>query len=211
MPGQLKICSRMTAPLSSCGSVRPISVTSGISVLRKAWCQITRPRRHALGPRRADVVLADDFLHVRANEPAIVRQAAVGEADDRQERVLEDVPRLARRRERSRSCRSSCRTAAASRASNRTSSCRIERRHERRQRIEHVENRAHGPLVERAAAGRRPQADRNREQVGEQQRRDRTASASPAMPLADQRRARGSLFLRNRIGRSRRAPRCRAR
>ena len=49
----------------------------------------------------------------------------------------------------------------------------VERRHERRQRVEHVEQRADGPFADGAAADGGPEADRNREQVAQNQRRDR--------------------------------------
>ena len=37
MPGQAKICSVMTAPATSSGSSRPITVMIGISEFRNAW------------------------------------------------------------------------------------------------------------------------------------------------------------------------------
>lgn len=37
MPCQVKMLSRITKPLNKPGSVRPIKVTNGISVFRKAW------------------------------------------------------------------------------------------------------------------------------------------------------------------------------
>jgi hypothetical protein len=45
IPGQAKICSVMTAPLTSSARLMPMIVTTGISPFGAAWTPRTRARR----------------------------------------------------------------------------------------------------------------------------------------------------------------------